>query len=332
MTWRPTLGLAILAGLLVAVLLPALSQASRSGGNGKIAFSAHVHGISQVFTVKPNGTRLRQVTHGAVPAGDNGLAWSPDGRTLLYALDSPDGIGRIVRSSADGSGAAVISPPCTGTCLGDSDPTYSPDGKRIAFERAFGPIVNDNASDVGIFTMNADGSHLTQLTQTSTPTSSEDHNPQWSPDGKRIAFVRLNTTAAPTNSCAIEVMNADGSYLRRLTPFRINAGGPQWSPNGRRLLFSTYWCTAVQFQSANLFTVRADGTHRVALTHYAGGTLQAFAGGWSPDGTQIVFHRAAFSGSDTQVGGYYILNIRSKQIRQLTPVRIRYDTQVAWGK
>jgi Tol biopolymer transport system component len=60
--------------------------------------------------------------------------------------------------------------------------------------------------------------------------------------------------------------------------------------------------------------------------------LQAFAQGWSPDGTQILFHRAAYSGTDTQVGGFYILNLHSKRIRRLTPVRIRYDAQAAWGK
>lgn len=76
--------------------------------------------------------------------------------------------------------------------------------------------------------------------------------------------------------------------------------------------------------------MRADGTHRVALTHYAGGTLQAFADGWSPNGKQVVFHRMAYSGSHTEVGGFYVLNLSlkhiintSKRIRRLTPVRLR---------
>ena len=335
MNWRLTLGPPAFLGVLVAVALPALSHAA-SGRNSEIAFTRRVHTISQVFTIRPDGTRLRQVTHG-LPAGEHGLSWSPNGRSLLYTLGRPDGTDRIVKSLADGSGAAVASPPCTGACLSDDDPTYSPDGKKIAFERAFGPVVHENPAHVAIFTMNADGSDLTQLTQTSTSTA--DSQPQWSPDGTKIAFVRSNTTAKPRNKGAIEIMNADGSNIRRITPFAIDATDHHWSPNGKRLLFSTY-AHPVQFKSANLFTMSADGKDRVALTHYAGGTLQAFADGWSPSGTQVVFHRMAFSGSNTEVGRFYILdlslkhifhNTRSKHIRRLIPVRLRYDARAAWG-
>jgi TolB protein len=312
------------------VLVPALSRATPTGRNGEIAFSAHVRGVSQVFTVNPDGTRLRQISHSPLPVGEYGLSWSPDGRSVLYTVTGKH-FDYVVRSSADGSSASAIGPPCSGTCLGDDNPTYSPDGKKIAFARAFGPIVNGDASVVGIFTMNADGSHLTQLTEKSTPTKSEDNQPQWSPDGKKILFSRFNTTASPRNKNTIEVMNADGSNVRRLTPFRIDAANPHWSPNGKRILFNTHQNPA-QGQSANLFTMHADGTHRVALTHYAGGLLQARADGWSPDGRQVVIRRLAFTGSDTEVGGFYILNMRSKHIRRLTPVRIRYDALSAWGK
>lgn len=325
MNWRPILGLVVLSGLLVAGFRPALSQASPARTNAEIAFSARVHGVSQVFTVEPDGSRLRQVTHGALQTGQFGLSWSPDGRDLLYTMTDRKGIDRILESGSDGTGATVVSPACTEACLGDDDPVYSPDGKRIAFERAFGPVVNDNAAYVAIFAMNADGSRLTQLTKT--PKGSADRQPEWSPDGRTIAFVH----SGAGNEGAIEVMNADGSNIRRLTPFAIDAADPHWSPDGTRLLFNTY-ADAVQYKSANLFTMRADGTHRVPLTHYSGGTMQAFADGWSPDGTEIVFRRMAFSGTDTEVGGYYILDLRTKHIRRLTSVRLRYDAKAAWGK
>lgn len=302
-----------------------LSAATSKGSQGLIAFSADVHGVSQVFTVRPDGTRMRQITHGPLTAAANGLSWSPDGRRLLFVVFEGGGGDHIFKSRADGSGETDISSPCTGTCLGDDNPTYSPDGKKIAFERAFGPIVNDNASLAAIFTMNADGSRLTQVSK---PTQAEDHQPDWSPDGTKIAFYRFDYTR---HEGAIEVMSADGRNLRRVTPFRIDATNPHWSPNGKELLFNTY-ANPVSNKDANLFTMHADGTHRVALTHYTGGTLQAFADGWSPDGTQVLFRRMAFSGTDTEVGGYFILNLRTKHVRRLTPVRIRYDAEAAWGK
>jgi TolB protein len=336
MNRRLALGLSTLPCLLVAAVLPAHSQATASGRNGEIAFTRQVNTIYQVFTVRPAGTGLRQVTHGS-GAGQHGISWSPNGRGLLYTLGRIDGTDRIAKSRADGSDAAVVSPPCKGGCLSDDDPTYSPDGKKIAFERAFGPAANQDPTRVAIFTMNADGSQLRQLTQKSART--EDGQPQWSPDGTKIAFVRTNTTTKPTQKGAIEIMNADGSHIRRLTPFRIDATDPHWSPNGQRLLFNT-WAHPTQFKSANLFIMNADGTHRVALTHYTGGTLQAIADAWSPDGTHVLFHRMAFSGSSTEVGGFYILKVSLKNLvnalsnhpRRLTHVVLHYDARAAWGR
>lgn len=325
MTWRTTFTMAFFAGVLAAAILPTLSPASPSAGDGEIAFSSSVHGISQVFTVAPDGTGERQITHGKSNAGQYGLSWSPDGRDLLYSVMTPQGPDVIVRSRADGSNAEPINPPCTGTCLGDDNAVYSPDGKRIAFERAFGPIVNNNASNVAIFTMNGDGSDLTRLTPKGTSLNSQ---PRWSPDGKRIAFVHFDGSR---DKGAIEVMDADGGNVRRLTPFAIDATDPRWSPSGRLILFSTY-ADATPGRSANLFTMHSDGTNRVALTHYSGGTLQAFASDWSPDGTQIVFRRMAYSGIDTEVGSFFIFDVHSKQVRRLVHVTIRHDALAAWGR
>ena len=205
--------------------------------------------------------------------------------------------------------------------------------------RAVGPIVPPGpvGSINAIFTMNADGTQLTQTTQS--PKGREDFQPVWSPNGKEIAFVRSNTSA-PSNESAIEVMNADGSNLRRLTPLKFDAGDPHWSPDGKRILFNTYAVPLggqrpVPGRSANLYTMRPDGTHRVALTHYAGGTLQALADDWSPDGSRILFNRVAYSGTSTSVGGvgrFYIMNLRTKHTRRLTERRTHSYNRAAWGR
>jgi Tol biopolymer transport system component len=262
--------------VLAVVLIPSFAHASADVANGEIAFSTLVHGTSQVFTVNPDGTRLRQVTHRARGAGQFGLSWSPDGTGLLFTVTDQEGRDTIARSRADGS-------------------------------------------------------DVTQLTQKATPTTAEDHQPQWSPDGTEIAFVRVNTTTAPANEGAIEVMSPDGSDVRRLTPLAIDATDPHWSPDGKSILFNTYR-EPVHGESANLYTMHADGTHRTALTHYAGGSLQAFADDWSPDGAQIVFHRVTYSGTDTQRGGFYRIDSDGKHIRRLATTPVTSDSaRATWG-
>jgi Tol biopolymer transport system component len=102
--------------------------------------------------------------------------------------------------NADGSGLRRL----TRNPAVDADPTWSPDGRRIAFESKRG-------GNFDIYVMNADGSGQRRLTQSG-------GDPAWSPDGRRIAFV---------GDSGIYVMHADGSGLRSLTP---NAGDafPGW--------------------------------------------------------------------------------------------------------
>ena len=338
------------------------SKATRSGTDGEIAFIKYFTracpqpaapaaecGDSQIFTIKPDGTDLQQMTQGSPKTGRFSLA--PNGLSLLYTVPvkgrgrcgrppSATACGRrypgrnaIYEAGVDGTQVTVISPPCTGHCLGDDNPTYSPAGKQIAFERAFGPIIHRHASVVAIFTMNADGSHLTQLTEKKTPTNTEDHEPQWSPNGKTIAFVRLNITAHPRNESAIEVMNADGSHIQRLTPFRLDAADPRWSPSGKQLLFNDHgdpYGESNPGQNANLFTMNANGRQRTQLTHYRGTHVfhfpsarvspSAYAQAWSPDGTQILYLRVTYKPGPfglTETSGLTIINTHGKQIRQL---------------
>jgi hypothetical protein len=61
----------------------------------------------------------------------------------------------------------------------------------------------------------------------------------WAPDGERLALELQNTgIATPAYGLALYVINIDGTDMRRLTPFALNAGDhPDWSPDGSRILF-----------------------------------------------------------------------------------------------
>ena len=317
-----TIGMPVLA--VATGTAPVWAAGSNAVANGRIAFVATEAGTAQVFTINPDGTGQTQVTHRPDGAGDQGLTWAPDGSSLLVVLSANRDIMYTMRP--DGSGLRRISPRCSGRCLGDDNPAFTRSGTRIAFERAFGPVTNDNAAADGIFTMDADGTRVVQLTQKTRPTSTEDHAATWSPDGRRLAFQRLNTIASPVGRSAIYVMSASGTQLHRITPTSLDASNPRWSRDGTRILFNDA-AEPADGKDANIYTVRPDGTGLAKLTNYSGGSAQAFVDDWSPDGSKIVFHF-----QDSGVDDLYIMDADGSNSHPLTHLGPSASPRhAAWG-
>ena len=100
--------------------------------------------------------------------------------------------------------------------LPDEDPSWSPDGKRIAF-------TSDRKGDFEnfeIYVMDADGGNQQKLTENRV----YDWSPSWSPDGERIAFVSYRDN----NKAEIYVMDADGGNQQNLTNNPHGDFGPAW--------------------------------------------------------------------------------------------------------
>ena len=101
------------AGL--AVANPVASTAVQAGGhgqaaprNGLIVFESNVTGLNQLYTVRPDGSRLRQITH-VVDAAVGGADWSPDGRRLIFTIDPDSDEGGVIAiANADGSGLRTL--------------------------------------------------------------------------------------------------------------------------------------------------------------------------------------------------------------------------------
>ena len=109
----------------------------------------------------------------------------------------------------------VISEDLTNHESSDYNPSWSPDGKRIAFTSF------RNGRKWDIYVMDADGDNQRRLTNH----PDGDWNPSWSPDGKRIAFVSNRTRDLNPD---IYVMDADGSNPRNLTNHPDDDEAPAW--------------------------------------------------------------------------------------------------------
>ena len=111
----------------------------------------------------------------------------------------------------------------------------------------------------------------------------DDTYPAWSPDGKKIAFVRILGDVWD-----IYVMNADGTRQRDLTKENPwSDWDPDWSPDGKRIAFNSDRDPA----NSDIYVMNADGT---GLTSFPRDPLLSdWEPAWSPDGTKIAFTACA---------------------------------------
>lgn len=303
---------------------PVVGSATRAPRNGRIVLQRldPATGKIRIYTVRPNGSGLRAITlPGAGEDKDSLPDWSPDGNRITFRrffnLGQPNERTDVFVVNRDGTGLRNVTRGiCTGDCLGDEDGAWSPDGRQIAFIRGIGPLPADGPPPVvGVFVMDADGSHVRQLTQLRPGSDTEDHGPTWSPDGRRIAFMRSDKA---TDTSAIYTVNADGGGLRlvrRMPHEWPGAGEPDWSPDGSRLLYTTYCLFGNCGQpatGAQLFTIDPNGRRLRQLTDLPG---NSYNGRWAPDGKKIVFARNRRLGPE---GDVYTMNADGTGVRRVT--------------
>jgi dipeptidyl aminopeptidase/acylaminoacyl peptidase len=276
-------------GLLALLAISAPAQATFPGKNGKIAFVSN-RDDPRICENEPD----------------------PDDRAHCYYHTEINT--EIYTVNSDGTGETRL----TGSARTDDVPAWSPDGSKIAFARhseGFDPVHSPDVWE--IFTMNADGSGQTNLTNTPGEEISE-YGPAWSPDGRKIAFSR--TGYSWLGPGGIYVMNSDGGEQTFLTAQSDYFFSPAWSPNGTRIAFvslSAPCCPYVQ----SIWTVNPDGTDVTRLTD---GPSDGFPD-WSPDGTKIAFTRFAPS------NGIFTMNADgSGQTRVTNPGYLNYDSAPDW--
>ncbi|MEV6979551.1 hypothetical protein [Kitasatospora sp. NPDC093806] len=292
---------------------------------------------SAIFTVAPDGTTRQQLTQPPAQSRDDHPAWSPDGTTLAFDRAGTDSSGRIWTIGSDGHNAHQIGPLCEPGALDctneeETTPAWSPDGKQLAFTRAWGsadPAANQiQYSD--LYVMSPDGSSAQRLTflTNDKPYSGIVTNPAWSPDGKQLVFsYQTSATGQPANGSTLYLVNADGTGLRRLTPWELRAGDrANWSPDGTRIVFTTHPAGPDYTPGGGIYTVHPDGTAVEALTPAPSDTYYGVAS-YSPDGTSIAFAQAP-AGGNTEL---YTMHADGSNITRVTDTPGRWESRPNWG-
>ena len=221
----------VLALALIAAIPPVAAEATFPGKPGPIAYSRSFTSETEFGGgIVAHGPRVRDRTQRLTTThGDGSPSYSADGRSIAFTGNreppaTGSGDSHVYVMKSDGSDVRQL----TGGGVYDSNPSFSPDGRRIVFDRAVG---GNRTFD--IYSVNVDGTGLRQLTKG----PSSDYEPTFTPNGRRIVFVSNRDHDTRTDRSDIFAMRPDGSRMRVLIDGPRNESEPDVSPNGRRIVY-----------------------------------------------------------------------------------------------
>ena len=240
----------------------------------------------------------------AVAPGPNGRLACEGGRPNAEGVMAP----QVYTINPDGSGEEIL----TDLPTRDGDPSWSPDGTKIAFES-----FRDDGSEA--YVMNADGTGVTRLTFNG---PAEDRGTNWSPDGSQIVFhsARFEPSEPGPGHSALEVfiMNADGSDQTRLTHNDFQDSLPDWSADGR-IAFNTNRDAG----DHEVYSMNTDGSDQTRLTVSLGEDAHP---SYSPDGSQIAFHSRR-----TGPLNIFVMDADGSNVRQVTEFTDTHQFFPVWS-
>jgi len=193
-------------------------------------------------------------------------AVSRDGR-LAYTRRLDDM--NIWKFTLDSAGRVISKAPLIASTFRDSDPDYSPDGRRIAF-------TSGRNGSFGIWVSDIDGANARLLFDGGAYVTG---SPRWSPDGKRIVFDTRANDPARVGNPSIWMVDADGGQVRRLTGAGTGDVAPSWSHDGAWVYFASTRSGTLQ-----IWKIPSQGGAAVQVTRKGG-----FEGFESPGGQFLMY-------------------------------------------
>jgi TolB protein len=231
---------------------------------------------------------------------------SPDGTQFVFAVSQVDGNQRqddLFIVNRNGLNMRWL----TRMAGMETDPVWSPDGTKILFRGT-----DSVTTQPDLWTINIDGTGLTNLTAGMPADVTDKRHPAWSPNGARIAFI-----AARDGHHKVWIMNADGSGALQLTTDAGFDSSPAWAPTGDRIAFSRSDNVSA-VNGWDIMIVPATGGAATRLSLPGDQHLPA----WSPDGEYIALAGTAMVG----VGVHQLYTVRPDG----TGLRLR-TTNPSWG-
>src|SRR6185436_13348564 len=233
----------------------ALSPAWSPGGES-VVFTVLGNTGTQVQELDVRTGRTRRISQ--IRAGLNITpVYQPGGNAILYAQGTGNGTDLVLAAlGADSSKPKRIT---IGRGSDNTSPSYSPDGSQIAF-------ISGKSGSPQVYIMDADGSNVELLTPYKPGVRSYRASPDWSPDGRAVAYEQQNGL--------FQIWMID---LRDRNPKQLTSEGenedPSWAPDGRHIVF-----TSSRGGDKQLWILDTESGRARQLTHSRGARLSA----WSP--------------------------------------------------
>ena len=234
-------------------------------------------------------------------------------------LSDRDGKGDIYVMNDDGSNVRRV----TDTPFTQGNLSWSPDGRQITFATDIHSTGAGQGQQVEVFIINADGSGEQNLTEH----PALDGSPNWSPDGKLLAFASDRSG----RKSEIHIMEVATRKVWQLTDTDGQSdfvSGPDWSPDGTQIAYEY----SKAGQGRQIYIMDADGGRSWSLLKKPrrgafGGAILSFAPNWSPDGKHLLYNESEFAAGQGRVANsIVVVDMVTRNLKVLdTPARWRIE-------